>query len=43
MSITKKTSIKNIIKDFYKSNTPQFKGKSKKKKREMAVAAVLSK
>ena len=29
------------VKDFYDSDAPQFKGKSKKKKREMAVAAYL--
>ena len=31
-----------VIKDFYKSDAPQFKGKSKKKRREMAVAAKLA-
>ena len=31
------------IKDFAKSDAPQFKGKSKEKKREMAIAAKLSK
>ena len=30
------------IKDFYKSDAPQFKGKSKKKRRQMAIAAKLS-
>ena len=29
------------VKDFYKSDAPQFKGKSKKKRREMAIAAYL--
>jgi hypothetical protein len=29
------------IKDFYKSDAPQFKGKSKAKRRQMAVAAKL--
>jgi len=29
------------VKDFYKSDAPQFKGKSKEKRREMAVAAYL--
>ena len=29
------------VKDFYDSDAPQFKGKSKKKRREMAVAAYL--
>ena len=33
----------NWIKDFMKSNAPQFKGKSKEKKRQMAIAAKLSK
>ena len=32
----------DVIKDFYKSDAPQFKGKSKKKRREMAIAAKLS-
>jgi len=31
-----------VIKDFYKSDAPQFKGKSKKKRREMAIAAKLA-
>jgi len=31
-----------VIKDFQKSDAPQFKGKSKEKKREMAIAAKLS-
>ena len=30
------------VKDFEKSKAPQFKGKSKKKKQQMAVAAYLS-
>ena len=30
------------IKDFEKSKSPQFKGKSKKKRREMAIAAFMS-
>lgn len=42
MPITKKTPVGDVVKDFYKSDAPQFKGKSKKKKREMAVAAALS-
>ena len=33
----------DVIKDFYKSDAKQFKGKSAKKKKEMAVAAYLSK
>ena len=32
-----------VIDDFYKSDAPQFKGKSKAKKRQMAIAAKLSK
>ena len=32
----------DVIKDFYKSDAKQFKGKSKKKKRQMAIAAKLS-
>ena len=41
--LTAKTPMKSYIKDFAKSKAPQFKGKSKEKKREMAVAAKLSK
>jgi hypothetical protein len=37
----KKDSMGTVIKDFYKSDAPQFKGKSKEKKREMAIAAKL--
>ena len=32
----------SVIDDFYKSDAPQFKGKSKKKRRQMAIAAKLS-
>ena len=32
----------DVIDDFYKSDAPQFKGKSKKKRREMAIAAKLA-
>ena len=32
----------DVIKDFYKSDAKQFKGKSKKKRRQMAIAAKLS-
>ena len=32
----------DYVKDFYKSDAPQFKGKSKKKRRDMAIAAFLS-
>jgi hypothetical protein len=38
----KKDSMGSVIDDFYKSNAPQFKGKSKKKRRQMAIAAKLS-
>ena len=38
-----KSSMKDVIKDFQKSDAPQFKGKSDKKKKEMAIAAKLSK
>jgi hypothetical protein len=41
--LTAKTSMGKYIKDFAKSDAPQFKGKSKEKKREMAIAAKLSK
>jgi hypothetical protein len=40
--LTAKTPMKKYIKDFAKSDAPQFKGKSEEKKREMAVAAKLS-
>ena len=40
--ITKDTEMGDVIKDFYKSDAPQFKGKSKAKKRQMAIAAKLS-
>ena len=38
-----KSSMKDVIKDFQNSDAPQFKGKSDKKKKEMAIAAKLSK
>jgi hypothetical protein len=38
----KKADMGDVVKDFYKSDAPQFKGKSKEKKREMAIAAKLS-
>tara|TARA_B100000035_G_scaffold151318_1_gene128923 strand:- start:857 stop:1981 length:1125 start_codon:yes stop_codon:yes gene_type:complete len=41
--ITKKTPMGDVVKDFYKSDAPQFKGKSKAKRRQMAIAAKLSK
>ncbi len=37
----KKDDMGDVVKDFYKSDAPQFKGKSKKKRREMAIAAKL--
>ena len=41
--ITKRTPMGDVIDDFYKSDAPQFKGKSKAKRRQMAVAAKLAK
>ena len=38
----KKAGMGTVIKDFYKSDAPQFKGKTKEKKREMAIAAKLN-
>ena len=38
----KKADMGDVIDDFYKSDAPQFKGKSKKKRREMAIAAKLN-
>ena len=38
----KKADMGDVIKDFQKSDAPQFKGKSKEKRREMAIAAKLS-
>jgi len=38
----KKAEMGEVIKDFYKSKAPQFKGRSKEKRREMAVAAKLT-
>jgi len=38
----KKADMKDVIKDFQSSDAPQFKGKSDKKKKEMAIAAKLS-
>ena len=38
----KKVDMGDVVKDFYKSDAPQFKGKSKEKRREMAIAAKLS-
>ena len=38
----KKEDMGDVIKDFYKSDAPQFKGRSKEKRREMAIAAKLT-
>ena len=38
----KKAKMGDVIKDFRKSDAPQFAGKSDEKKREMAIAAKLS-
>jgi len=43
MPLTKRDSIGTWVKHFKKSDAPQFKGKSDKEKRDMAVAAYLSK
>lgn len=37
-----KAKMGDVIKDFQDSDAPQFKGKSDKKRREMAIAAKLS-
>jgi hypothetical protein len=39
--ITASTPMGDVIDDFQKSDAPQFKGKSKEKKRQMAIAAKL--
>ena len=41
--LTKKHKVGDFVDDFQKSDAKQFKGKSDKKKKEMAVAAYLSK
>ena len=41
--INKNTPMGDVIDDFYKSDAPQFKGKSKEKRRQMAIAAKLAK
>ena len=41
MPLDPKDGIGSYIKDFKKSKAPQFKGKSEKKRREMAIAAYL--
>lgn len=38
----KKADMGDVIRDFEKSDAPQFKGKSKSKRREMAIAAKLA-
>ena len=38
----KKADMGDVVKDFYKSDAPQFKGKSKRKRQQMAVAAKLT-
>ena len=38
--ITKRTSMADVIKDFYASDAPQFQGKSKAKRRQMAIAVI---
>ena len=40
--LTSKTPMGTYIKDFQKSDAPQFKGKSQEKRREMAIAAKLA-
>ena len=42
MPLTKICDAGYYVDDFAKSKAPQFKGKSKKKKRQMAIAAYLS-
>ena len=37
----KKADMGEVIKDFYKSDAPQFKGRTKKERRDMAIAAKL--
>ena len=41
--ITKRTPMGDVIDDFQQSDAPQFKGKSQEKRRQMAIAAKLSK
>ena len=41
--LTKKSDVGDFVDDFKKSDAKQFKGKSAKKKKEMAVAAYLAK
>ena len=42
MPLSVKDGMGAWVKDFQDSNAPQFKGKSDKERREMAVAAYLS-
>ena len=42
MPLDKSDDMGDWIKDFYKSDAPQFKGKSKEKRRQMAIAAKLN-
>lgn len=42
MPINKDTPMGDVIKDFQGSDAPQFQGKSKEKKRQMAIAAKLN-
>jgi hypothetical protein len=41
MPLGKNADAGDYVKDFYKSKAPQFKGKSKNKRRQMAIAAYL--
>ena len=43
MPLGKNADAGDYVKDFYKSKAPQFKGKSKAKRRQMAIAAYLDK
>lgn len=40
--ITKSTPMVDVIRDFEKSDAPQFEGKSKEKRRQMAIAAKMA-
>ena len=42
MPLGKKADAGDYVDDFKKSKAPQFKGKSQKKRKEMAIAAYLS-
>ena len=43
MPLDKNADAGEWVDDFYKSDAPQFKGKKKKKRRQMAIAAYLNK